>query len=332
MDDREIVSAMRASALATLAGLAAAYDKYAAPLYGYCCWVLGEPDAAAEVVRDTFLLAMTDLRGIRDPDQLRPHLYAVARDECRQRSGSSQRPPVPRRRPGLRGLIGDTLATLDDGEREVVELIFRHGLSHADLALVLGVPRRRASALGTQLQSHLEDSLAVAIVAYTGAQACAELNELLPGWDGRLTLWTTGMIENHIEECLTCKSLRYQAFQPAIVYALEPPAELPANLRGQVIGRLVDSPGPEGIARGDASAPPRSQAGRGALLALAAVTLWLAAAVSVTLLTILGRPALFHLSPAPPARHPRTAARAGAAGQRPAPEPRHHYDEQGGLA
>src|SRR5580698_8795631 len=142
MDDRYIVSAMRGSALATLAGLAGAYDKYASPLYSYCCWSLGDPVAAADAVRDTFRYAMTDLPGIRDPELLRAHLYAVARDECQRlrktaslSNGSLYNGNLSNGNGhgGLRGFIIGKLAGLDTEKREVVELLFRHGLSHADL-------------------------------------------------------------------------------------------------------------------------------------------------------------------------------------------------------
>jgi DNA-directed RNA polymerase specialized sigma24 family protein len=292
MDDRDIVAAMRASALATLAGLAGAYDKYAAPLYAYCCWLLGSPHAAAEVMRNTFVLAMTDLRGMRDPRLLCPHLYAVARDECRQRQPATafRRPPPPGSpQAGLHGLITDTLARLDDQEREVIELTFRHGFSHADLAHVLGVPCRRAAALATQVHGYLTESLAVPIVAHTGAQACPQLSELLSEWDGgQLSLWTTVLVQSHIEECPTCEHLRYRGFHPAIVYALEPPAQLPADLRAQVIGLCVQSAGLVRTVPGELPAPARGHVRLGAVLAFAAIAIWVAAAVSVTLLTILG--------------------------------------------
>ena len=295
MDDREIVSAMKAGALTVLAGLAGAYDKYAAPLYNYCCWLLGEPGTAAEVVRDTLLLSITDLRAIRNPELLRPHLYAVARDECRQRrqtataAASGPCLPTGSSHADLRGFILGTVAKFDDREREVVELVFRHGLSHADLAIVLGIPQRRASALATQVQGYLEDSLAVSIVAHTGAQTCPDLNEVLSGWDGHLTLWKKGEVENHIEECPICTGLRYQSFHPAIVYALESPTTtLPANLRSEVVGLCLGRPAPGHTERGEVSAPAGGHAKLGALLAFAAITIWMAAAVSVTLLTVLG--------------------------------------------
>jgi hypothetical protein len=50
MDDSEVVAAITAG---DPAGLAAAYDAYAAPLYGYCHRMLGEPEDAADAARDT---------------------------------------------------------------------------------------------------------------------------------------------------------------------------------------------------------------------------------------------------------------------------------------
>ena len=63
-------------------GFAAAYDQYAASLYAYCHSVLPGPEAAAEAVLDTFLIAAAKLAGLRDPDRLGPWLHAVARNEC----------------------------------------------------------------------------------------------------------------------------------------------------------------------------------------------------------------------------------------------------------
>ena len=82
MRDPEIVAAMAAG---DPAGLAGAYDRYAESLYGYCGWMLSEPDRAADTVQDTFLVAAGNLGGLRDPRRLRPWLYAVARNGCHRR-------------------------------------------------------------------------------------------------------------------------------------------------------------------------------------------------------------------------------------------------------
>ena len=88
MEDPDVVTAIVAG---DPAGLAEAYDRYVVPLYSYCRAMLREPADAADAVQDTFLVATTKLRGLRDPSKLRPWLYAVARNEClrRLRAGSA---------------------------------------------------------------------------------------------------------------------------------------------------------------------------------------------------------------------------------------------------
>ena len=82
MDDRETVAAIAAG---DQAGLAAAYDKYAAPLYGYCHWKLRDPAAAADAMQKTFITASANLGGVHDAGQLRSRLYGIARNECERR-------------------------------------------------------------------------------------------------------------------------------------------------------------------------------------------------------------------------------------------------------
>src|ERR1039457_5407465 len=82
MEDPEVVAAIVAG---DPAGRAEAYDRYAVPLYAYCCSMLGAPADAAEAVHDTLLIAAAKHRGLRDPGKLRPCLYAVARNESLRR-------------------------------------------------------------------------------------------------------------------------------------------------------------------------------------------------------------------------------------------------------
>jgi RNA polymerase sigma factor (sigma-70 family) len=87
MDDREIVAALAAG---DPDGLAGAYDRYAAPLYGYCWSMLPEASEAAEAVRDTFTLAVRQLGRIRDPGKVRSWLFSTARTECLRRSRAAK--------------------------------------------------------------------------------------------------------------------------------------------------------------------------------------------------------------------------------------------------
>ena len=86
MQDRDLVAAVVAG---EPDGLAEAYDRYAASLYAYCRSMLPRAEAA-EAVRDTFLIAVSRLDGLRDPDRLDAWLHAVARNECLRRLGAGE--------------------------------------------------------------------------------------------------------------------------------------------------------------------------------------------------------------------------------------------------
>ena len=109
MRDSEVAAAI---AEGDPAGLAEAYDRYAAPLLSYCRMMLGESADAADAVQDTFVIAASRLSGLRDRERLRSWLYAVARNQChrRLRSGGGQAA-------GLRACFnmcfGPTLASRD---------------------------------------------------------------------------------------------------------------------------------------------------------------------------------------------------------------------------
>jgi RNA polymerase sigma factor (sigma-70 family) len=169
MRDRDIVAAIAAR---DPDGLAQAYDKYAARLFGFCRSLLREPAGA---VQDTFLIAASKLDQLPDPDRLRPWLYAVARHECHRRLQAGATPAIldettepagesadasdPAARAELRDLVRAAILELPAGDQEVIELSLRHDLHGADLADVLGVSRQQAEARAVRARGQLENSL-----------------------------------------------------------------------------------------------------------------------------------------------------------------------------
>ena len=162
MDDREVIAAI---ASGDPAGIAIAYDRYAAALYGYCHWMLQQPAGAADALRDAFVTAATRLGDRAGSAKLRPLLYAVARDQCRHRlramltvggspADADQDPgTAARQQDDLPELARGILAELKPREREVAELTLRHNLDDADLATVLAVSRRRARAMAERTRA-----------------------------------------------------------------------------------------------------------------------------------------------------------------------------------
>src|SRR5690349_21464545 len=262
MEDPEVVAAIVAG---DPAGLAEAYDRYATPLYSYCRALLHEPADAADAVQDTFLVATAKLRDLRDPARLRPWLYAVARNECfrRLRAGKAlsaldEAPDIP----ATRAEIGATaeqaelsqlsraaMDGLNPGDRDVIELSLVQDLEGDELAAALGVSRNHAHALLSRARSQLERSLGALIVARTGRDACASLDSMLAGWDGRLTVLMRKRISRHIDDCDTCGERKRRELTPAMFAGVVPiaalslkalPAVFSPGFRDQLLRVLAD--------------------------------------------------------------------------------------------
>ena len=222
-------------------GLAAAYDRYAGDLFGYCQSLLQDPDDAADAVQDTFVIAVSKLAGLRDPERLRAWLFAVARNECLHRLKSRhaatplQDAPEPAddsvdvggeaERAETVALLRAAVGGLNDGERDVINQLW-HGLDVPEVAVVLGVSRNHAYSLFSRARDQLEASVAVLLVGRAGRADCATLDSLLGDWDGRLTALLRKRVGRHIDRCPVCSDRRRQELTPALLYGLSPAALL----------------------------------------------------------------------------------------------------------
>ncbi|HEV2087240.1 MAG TPA: hypothetical protein VGR21_02895 [Cryptosporangiaceae bacterium] len=149
MDAAEIVSGLRRG---DPAAAAAAYDQYAQRLYGYCSVLLAhaaaDPEAPAVALRTAFLSARTTDRPV-SPPRLAPWLYAL----CRREAGLLQA-RVPERPTGPLPVLptaasaapaAAVVSRLERDGREMIELAYRHGLTPAEVAAVIGIPEPLAA-------------------------------------------------------------------------------------------------------------------------------------------------------------------------------------------
>ena len=189
-------------------------------------------------------------------------------------------------------------------EHEVIELSIRHNLSEEELASVLEVSWSRAHALASQAREHLEKALDALLIAHTGRESCPDLAVLLADWDGRLTVQTGRLTARHIELCETCAGHRHGALRPEVLSRMLPLAELPPGLREPVLEQAGDSAAATSAGRParPTGAPEstglrrilgflswsRIRANPGGATAVAAVTVWIVAAMSATMVTLAG--------------------------------------------
>jgi RNA polymerase sigma factor (sigma-70 family) len=248
----------RAAATGDRSAFAMIYDRYADRLHDFCVGMLRDRDAAADCVQDVFCAAATQLPKLREPDRLRPWLYAIARNEAlrcirerRREQVSDELPEAASHDAGpdtlaarneLADLIADAAGGLGDRDRAVLELAYRHGLDGPELANALDVSPGSANKMVSRLRSTIESSLGALLVARRAqhtADACDELGAILAGWDGKFSVLMRKRISRHIESCSTCEEERRRLVSPAALLGAAPvfiPA--PEWLRDHTLGQI----------------------------------------------------------------------------------------------
>jgi RNA polymerase sigma factor (sigma-70 family) len=230
VSDAELVGAAAVGDRGAFAGI---YDRYADRLHDFCIGMVRDRDAAADCVQDVFCTAAVDLPKLRDPDKLRPWLYAIARhtalrtirdrrrefasDELPDVASGDAGPDTLAARNELANLIAEAAGGLTDRDREVLELAYRHGLNGPDLADALGVGHESAKKLVQRLRDTIERSLGALLVARrarTAENGCPELAAILQGWDGKFTILMRKRIARHIESCPNCDEERGRLVNP----------------------------------------------------------------------------------------------------------------------
>ena len=164
---------------------AAVYDRYADRLHDFAYSMLRHREDAADAVADAFVTTAERLEQLRDPERLRPWLYAVVRRECLRRLkarsrtayGGDERPARParpvrrtrdRRRAGvLRALVWDAAGGLNERDRAMLDLHLRQGLDGAELGEAMGMSADNAYVGLSRLRDQVERSIGALLVART---------------------------------------------------------------------------------------------------------------------------------------------------------------------
>jgi RNA polymerase sigma factor (sigma-70 family) len=155
--DERLVSLTRAGSDAAFEAI---YDRHHGGILSFCRHMLGSHEEAQDAVQQTFLSAYTALHASEHAIRLRAWLYTIARNRCfsvlRARREHPTSDPMDvatvglaehaQQRQDLRELLVD-LGTLPAEQRAALVLAELGGLSHDEIAGVLGVPPRRVKGL-----------------------------------------------------------------------------------------------------------------------------------------------------------------------------------------
>jgi RNA polymerase sigma factor (sigma-70 family) len=319
-DSRSDAELVAASVAGDRGAFAAIYDRYADRLHDFCWSLLRDRDEAADATQDAFLLAAERLGQLRDPERLRPWLYAVARSQALRRVRARQRvapeeemidrpdtavgPERATEQADLRELVWNAAAGLSERDRALLDLHLRQGLEGAELGEAMGIPAGHAYVLLSRLRDQVERSLGALLVARLGRRDCPDLAKLLTGWDGRFSPLIRKRVARHVDDCDGCGERRRVVASPLALLAAVPPLPAPAALRDRVLEGLQltgahgaeppgsqppgqgpgpGSGGPAGTAAAAAAGgkPPVSRTRRRVMTAAAAVVLAVAVGVAL---------------------------------------------------
>ena len=235
------------------------YDRHHLALLGFCRHMLGSQEEGEDALQQTFLRAHRSLVTQGAPDELRPWLYAIARNRCLTMLAARKAAAVPveeiepatdglsadvESRAELRDLLGD-IARLPDDQRSALVLAEVGDLSHAEIARVIEVPTAKVKALVHQARTRL--------IADRDAREtpCEDVRELLAtARGGELR---RGPLRRHLALCEGCRSYRDAVTEQRSALALVLPVLPSAGLKDTIFGALGGGGGGTAAAAGGAA-------------------------------------------------------------------------------
>lgn len=232
---------------------ATVYDRYGAKLFDFAYAMLRHREDAADAVADSFVLFAERLPQLRDPERLRPWLYAIVRSECLRRLKARKRiaygddeqlidmaddaitPEQSAEQSALRQLVWDAAAGLADRDRGLLDLHLRQGLEGAELGEAMGTTAANAYVMLNRLRAQVDRSLGALLISRLGRDDCVELGKVLGDWDGSFSVLVRKRVARHIEGCPVCAALRSKSVSPWTLLAAVPAFPAPLLLRDRVL-------------------------------------------------------------------------------------------------
>jgi DNA-directed RNA polymerase specialized sigma24 family protein len=232
------------------------FDEHARHLFDYCSGLLGDRARAASATQITLIAGHSLAGRLQDPSRMRAWLLALARWECLtgNRRGSRAGSTLPSRATGefaealafvdtadddvageasaeLRRSDGDpagggwvraVLDALPRGDREIIDLVYRHAVSLADLPAVLAIPASDTPRMLAAARAKFEKALAA---AGHGPSADDPLGDG-PHWTDATAVDDPADRSVHWGDAATAR----QVMSPAYRLAAVPLANLPASV------------------------------------------------------------------------------------------------------
>jgi len=229
------------------AAFEALYDRYHRNLLAFCRHMVGSREEAEDVLQHTFLAAYRSLPD-GDGGQIKPWLYAVARNRCLSVLRARRDAVVldealvateglvaeVDRRADLRALVRDVQRLAPD-QREALLLFELGDSSHEEIATILGVRKEKVKALVFQARETL--------MGWRAAREtpCVEVREQLATLRG--SALRRASIRRHVEQCAGCAQYESEVHRQRAALAIALPVVPAAGLKAAVLASVLGGSG-----------------------------------------------------------------------------------------
>jgi RNA polymerase sigma factor (sigma-70 family) len=219
-----------------------AFERHAPAILSFCRHMLASREEAEDAVQQVFASAYRDLRRDERAINLKPWLFAIARNRClsmlraRREHSSAEREIATaglaeqvERRGELRDLLHD-LDDLPEQQRAALLLSEVSGLAHVEIADVLGCEAGKVKALVFRARSGLIER------RDARETPCEQIQEQLANLTGG-SLRRVGL-RHHLRVCPGCREYRTQVKRQRLMLAAALPVVPPLGLKESVLGAI----------------------------------------------------------------------------------------------
>ena len=256
------------------------FDRYHRRILAFCRHMLGSREDAEDATQHVFVAAHRELVDTSKDIELRPWLFAIARNRCldllRARRATDSLDAIPheprtleglpevvQRREDLRALLSD-IATLPDDQRAALVLFELGGLPQRSLAQVLDCRPEQVKALVYQARSSLMAD------RQARAAECRSIREEIASAHGHALLRSS--LRRHLRVCPACREFADETRSQRAALALALPVLPTAGLRASTLAAAGAGGAAAVPAGGGAATGLGGVLGQGmALMALAAL-------------------------------------------------------------
>ncbi|MBV9794906.1 MAG: hypothetical protein JO016_13320 [Actinobacteria bacterium] len=263
MNSPDVAAALHAGAPDAAGQL---YDAHAEALFQYCWLTLRQRPHAQAAVCEVLVQAGARVAELSDPGTLRAWLFTLARAECHRHplpSLGDTDEPIARpeqQDAALRIMAWNSVMSLDLVERQALDLNTRHGMTAAEIGLILGLPLPGTTELLANAKTTLERALGAEILVSRDSQECPGRTEAIHGWTGTVTPAFRDRLLTHAVSCPLCAPRLPRNVSPGRIFGLLPAPALDSSVRPEVIsqvGERVRAQLAESVATvAEAAAPP----------------------------------------------------------------------------